>query len=93
MSGAGVVTLTGANSYTGATTVTSGTLTCPARVRSSGTSGLSVSAGGTFNYVSTAASTVTLPTLTLAQNSAVGVLYGDTVASTGSGDGRNGGEN
>ena len=65
--GAGIVTLNGANTYTGGTTVTNGTLALGAADRIADTSNL-VMSGGTF---STGGFSETLGTLTLTANSII----------------------
>jgi autotransporter-associated beta strand protein len=82
---AGTLTLTAANSYTGATTVSGGQLTVSGAGTLAGTSGLSLSAGGAFNYLpTTIGTTLTLggagTTLNLGDGSALGLAWNTTTA-------------
>lgn len=84
--GAGILTLTGSNTFTGLTSVTNGTLSVSGSGTLSGTSGLSVSSGARFTYLPNFSSNLvigTSGTLTLANNSDVGVTFGSTIAAPG----------
>ncbi len=79
----GALTLSGANVYGGPTYVSNGSLTIAATGTLSGTSSLTIGGGATINNLSTVATTLTVPTLSLGQNSEVGLPFGNTIAATG----------
>ncbi len=80
--GTGTVTLSGANTYTGTTSVTGGILTVSGAGTLAGTTGLSVSSGARFNYLpTTVGTTLTLgtgSTLNLADGSTLGLAWNTT---------------
>lgn len=79
-SGSGTWVLTGANTYTGATAVTAGTLKVTNKNGLSGTSRLTVSGGATFHYQSGAlGNNLTVAGLTLANNSRIGAELGNSI--------------
>lgn len=80
--GTGTTTLTAANSYTGGTSVTAGTLRLSG-VGSIGTGGLNVASGGTFDASGMSAASLALPTLNGAGSVALGAK-GLAVSSGGS---------
>jgi fibronectin-binding autotransporter adhesin len=85
--GLGTTTLSFANSYTGATSVTGGALTVSGTGSIATSTGLSVSTVAQFNYLPTVASTtMTLAaasTLTLADRSTIGGTFGSTIGVLG----------
>ena len=82
--GSNTLTLTGANTYTGATVVNGGGLTISGSGTLVGTSSLSVASGAAFRYLpTTIGGTLTLgagSTLTLADGSALGLAWDATTA-------------
>lgn len=85
-SGAGLLSLTGASTYTGQTVVNSGTLNIGGAGALTGTSGLSVGSGAKFTYTPASPGTLTLGTagtLSMASGSSIGADFGSTIAIPG----------
>lgn len=81
--GTGTFTLTGANSYTGATTVSAGTLTVSGAGSLSASTALSVASGAAFRYLPTTATTTqTVGSLTLAGGATLGLDWGTAAIPT-----------
>lgn len=86
--GTGTWTLSGSNTYTGATTVNAGTLRITNKNGLSGTSGLTVNTGAGFQYQSgvlgnNTTENLTVSTMTLNGGSRVGVELGNLIQVTG----------
>ncbi len=80
--GTGTLTLTGANSYTGATSVTAGVLTVSGGGTLAPSTALSVGSGAAFNYLpATTGSTLTVSTMNLAGGSRVGMAWDASTSS------------
>ncbi|MFM8508176.1 MAG: beta strand repeat-containing protein, partial [Actinomycetota bacterium] len=89
--GSGILTLTGANTYTGATTINSGTITLGASNVLSNSTAVSVAAGATFNLAGnsdevgsiTGVGTISLGAGTLTSGSAGSTTFSGTITGTG----------
>ena len=81
VAGTGAQTFSGVNTYTGSTSVNSGSLTVSGGGALPATTALSVASGAQFNYLPTTAGTLSVGAVSLADGVTLGLSWGSTIRS------------